>query len=295
MVIFIFAGRRANMEIQMPYLMRLLDLYPEAEVHLWDLTRDAADQRYLQGLEGAQEGRVHVLGHLHPGHPIRCANPGGRRGRRYPCACLLHRPPYERPYQYYASRYENIPTVYVKMDDDVLFLETERFNDLIMPLVDHPNRVISANVINNAVCAKYDVDLSRTLRTLFDPQTDRQWWVLHTSPEFARESHDWFLDNIGNGRTIASGYVRTRPGEQVSINCVAFTNKTMNRLARAFTYNGRLGDEGVIDSYLPWIARSFHAAHLTFGPQDKEMSLVELNVLRLRYLELSSRYLGVKV
>lgn len=297
LALFIFAGRRANMEVQKPYLDRILTDYPDAELDLWDLTRTPEDQEYLKTLHGAHGGRVSVLGHLHSGHPVRCLYPNGAqrpRGWRR-CECMTHKPPYEKPYLWYAQNQASFETAtFIKMDDDVLFLETDRLDALIAPLREHPNRVISANVANNAVCAKYEPGLVKRLDALSEPRDaryDKQWWALHCEAGFARQSHDWFLDE----RPFSDGpvrYVRTRPGEAISINCIAFTYPTMVRLARSFERNSRLGDEGTVDTMLPWIARDFHAAHLTFGPQEEGMTPTELNDLRKRYTQLSEDYLS---
>lgn len=297
LVLFMFAGREVNMRVQMPYLDRILDTHPDAELHLWDLTRDPADQRYLLGLEGAHEGRVHVLGYLHEGHPIMCLYPDGAPRRRGwpPCTCMKHKPPYEKPYLYYASQVEKDSTVYVKLDDDVLFLETSRFDDLINPLAEHPDQVISASVVNNAVCAKYRHDAMLTANQFSvgdprDPKNDRRWWELHTNPTFARWCHNRFL--AVHMPTTKGTYVRTRPGEAVSINCIAFTHRTMQRLAASFEHEPRLGDEGAVDRMLPWIALSFTAAHLSFGPQDKAMTTQELDSYRDQYAALAKGYLS---
>jgi hypothetical protein len=298
-VLFMFAGREENMTVQWPYLERLLTDYPNMELHLWDLTRRASDARYLRDLT-RRSLRVKVLDHLHTGHPIRCRYPNGRRRLRGhpPCTCMIHKPPYEKPYQWYAGQPEYADAVFVKIDDDVLFLETERFDDLIAPLADHPNRIVSANVINNVVCAKYS-DHNMLLANRFevgdprDPRNDKRWWWLHTNEEFAKSCHEIFLsiweDVVDTNETPA--YVRSRPGEAVSINCIAFTHQTMKTLAAAFKHSPRLGDEGVVDQHLPWICKTFHAAHLTFGPQDKEMTTVELNDLREQYAQLAKEYL----
>lgn len=313
-VFFIFAGREVNMRIQMPYLERLLAKYPEAVLDLWDLTRNAADQEYLRGLAGSHEGRVRVLGHLHPGHPIPCRYPGQTKRRRghAPCKCIVHVPPYEEPYRWYALKPYPDDTVFVKLDDDVLFLETERFDDLIAPLAQHPNRVISANVINNAMCAKHDPAQEAYLGGKFilgdrdNPTYDWAWWALHESGEFAIAAHAWFL-NCWHGMSGAiplgfvhhrdePTYVRTRPGEAVSINCIAFTYPTMVRLAKAFEHSPhtgtRLGDEGAVDQLLPWICLTFHAAHLTFGPQDAALNPVTLDTTRQYYAALAETYLN---
>jgi hypothetical protein len=294
-VLFIFAGRQENLEVQRPFLDRILADRPDAELHLWDLTRTAEDGEYVRAQDGAHDGRVRVMTHLHPGHPIRCRVPEGVQRRRS-CGCVIHRPPYEKPYTWYAQRGEFDDAVFVKLDDDVLFLETDRFGDLLSPLVDHPNAVVSANVVNNVVCAKHDPDLRPLVAERFDvgsvddPEADKAWWWLHADPEFARVSHEWFL-----GKRLEAplaGWDRSRPGERISINCVAFTHPTMQRLAAMIGREQRLGDEGAVDRLLPRIARGFRVAHLTFGPQDKAMTLAELDDLRARYAAAAKEYLG---
>jgi hypothetical protein len=305
-VLFEFAGRQENLSIQWPFIERLLEQYPAMEVHLWDLTRQPEDAQYIRRL-AAQHQRVTVLDHLHTGHPIACRYPNmRRRPRGYPpCKCLRHKPPYEQPYIWYAdhiSEYQD--AVFVKIDDDVLFLETDKFDDLIEPLVDpdagNPNRIVSGNIINNVVAAKYEPELAQTMTRLFnvgDPtnhRNDRRWWQLHTSGEFAKISHRWFFDNwqrLTNRGSIGI-WERTRPGEAISINCIAFTFSTMQALAAAFEHDQRLGDEGVVDQRLPWIARSFYVGHLTFGPQDIELRGHEIAALRAEYERIQKEYLS---
>lgn len=308
LVLFMFAGRRENMEVQMPYLRRILDTYPQAELHLWDLTRLPSDQRYIYSLHDGE--RIKVIHDLHPGHPIKCLYPTTTRRPRgwRRCECLRHKPPYEQPYRMYAAD-KSSDTVYVKIDDDVMFLETNRFADLIAPLAEHPNRIISASVVNNSVCAKYLDELTVARVANFfrvgdatQPANDKRWWELHTLPEFATYMHDWFINYYKGGSGAIPGqmaealnprptYVRTRPGEAVSINCIAFTQATMNRLAKSFEHEPRLGDEGAVDRMLPWICTSFMAAHLTFGPQDAAMTPDDLDIIRKRYTQLSEAYL----
>lgn len=311
LILFQFAGRQVNMEVQWPYIERLLSLYPEMEVHLWDLTRDPADQRYLQTLQGAHDHRVSVLSVLHPGHPIACLYPDGYPGgsphkprgwRR--CECMIHKPPYEQVYKMYAAAgpTSDQDRIYVKVDDDVLFLETERFDDLLAPVVFHPERIVSANVINNAVCAKYAEDAQKTADRFAlgwigergcAPSDDKGWWELHTKPMFANWAHENFLRDAPDilSRTRRPGnYVRTRPGEAISINCIAFSHVTMVKIAGMM--NDKLGDEGAVDRCLPWIASSFHAAHLAFGEQERQTDPDYLSELRGAYTQLRKDYLG---
>lgn len=302
-VLFLFAGREENMRVQEPFLDRLLDLYPQMEVHLWDLTRRESDAAYIREQFLADRvTHVNIMDALHPGHPISCLYPGRpRRPRGWPpCTCMKHKPPYEEPYRYYAAKGEP-DTIYVKIDDDVLFLETERFDHLIDPLIKHPERIISAMVINNSVSAKYLPDpLRSSIANRFsvgapdNPKNDHRWWALHTDPEFARYLHAWFLEEFPEEPSPEAwaepDYVRTRPGEAISINCIAFTQATMERLAPMM--GDRLGDEGAVDRLLPWVCTTFRAAHLTFGPQDAAMPAGELDRIREAYTDLGRAYLS---
>lgn len=288
-VLFIFAGRKANMEVQKPYLERLLDAWPQLEIHLWDLTRTPEDAAYIRTWESS---RVLVMDHFHTGHPIRCIKPPGRPRRGWPrCQCLKCKPPYEQPYRFYAQTLAD-DTIYVKMDDDVLFLETDTFGNLVEPLMIYPNRIFSAMVINNVVCAKYAEDAATTASQFAlgdprNPDNDKRWWWMHTNSSFADAQHEDFLGSF-DGETPARHWaVRTRPGEAVSINCIAFTHATMKRLAPMM--NDRLGDEGAVDRLLPWIVTSFRAAHLSFGPQEEKMDLA---YWREQYKQLAETYLG---
>lgn len=313
LVLFSFAGREANLSIQLPYLERILDDRPDAVVHWWDLTRTPEDAAYIREVAAAREdGRIEVIDHLHPGHPICCRLTAPqppprptvrrkgyqprRRGPRAPrCVCMVHRPPYEKPYAWYAANGDP-DDVYVKLDDDIVFIETRRFHHLIGWLAAYPNAVVSANVINNAVCAKYDPFLGggKMRVACGDPalaKNDRKWWYTHTMPDFATDSHDWFLSHFDDltAGTPEPAYIHTRPGEAISINMIAFTHPTMVRLAAMM--NDRLGDEGAVDRLLPRIATTFHAAHLTFGPQDARLATSELDDLRASYAQLAKEYL----
>lgn len=277
MVLFCFAGRQANLELQRPFVDRILRDNPAAEYHLWDLTRTPEDAAYVRAQQGE---RVTVHRQLHPGHPLVCN--GSRR-----CGCVAHRPPYEKSYAWYARRQEFADALFVKIDDDVVFMETDRFDGFLDVVAHYPGSVVSANAVNNVVCAKHDPDLAPLVRERFrlgapdDRTADRAWWRLHTMPEFARFSHEWFLTNRHDLRVAEPS--RSRPGEQVSINTIAFTHATLMRMVGMIGREPRLGDEGAVDRMLPRIASGFRVAHLTFGPQEKVMTLAELDDLRSRY------------
>ncbi|OTR07280.1 hypothetical protein B9M83_09230, partial [Mycobacteroides abscessus] len=51
-ILFVFAGRKANMELQVPYIKRILAEHPNVEYHVWNLARDPKDAEYLQTITG---------------------------------------------------------------------------------------------------------------------------------------------------------------------------------------------------------------------------------------------------
>ena len=294
-VFFTFAGRQANMEIQRPYIEALLEKYPESELHLWDLTREASDQFYLRQWASAHE-RVVYVGHLHPGHPISCMGdwrgPGHRR-----CRCLKHHPPYEDPYRYYRDNPQrgDVPdfdddTVFVKFDDDVLWMDVDRFGEVLEFLETNQGAIASANVVNNAVCAKYEPSLMERCRSKFmlgdprDPKYDRDWWAMHINSDFAILSHQWMNEYLhAEIHPTDEPPFRTRPGEAVSINFVAMKYPVLKGAADAMDHLDRLGDEGAIDSFLPSIVPNFRVAHLSFGPQERTLSPEKIQQIREQY------------
>lgn len=293
-IFFEFAGRQANMEAQKPFIQALLDQNKGSEFHLWDLTRTPSDAAYIREWAATDE-RISVMSQFHTGHPIRCTYPNGmRRPRGYPrCECMIHKPPYEQPYKFYAKNWydaDGHSTTFVKFDDDVIWMDVEKFPEVLEFLETRPNAVASANVVNNAVCAKYEPGLRDSIREISGiggllPEYDHDWWELHTKAWFARDSHGWFQNALRRNHEIQERLtpVRTRPGERISINFIAFKAPTMRRLAQMMQ-GSRLGDEGTVDMALPWIVRNFRVAHLTFGPQEAGLGK-DINKIRNLYKE----------
>lgn len=296
-VFFVFAGREPNMELQRPYIDRLLDLYPNAQYHVWNLTRNAEDDAYIRGLHDP-ERRVLVFNQLQVPNtwPVGC-----RRKLKRPkwCGCKDCRPsPYEKVYEWYVGQDAYHDAVFVKLDDDIVFIETERFSEVLDVLAEHPNAVVSANVVNNVVSAKHDHELRQIIEDQVGPDASQKaWFDLHATAEFARDSHDWFLDNW-QALTRSSRYpevARSLPGERVSINTICFTFPTLVRLDAVIRHPlfRRMGDEGAIcNNFLPRITVTFRTAHLYFGPQRIAMTDAELDEYRRRYAEVAKGYLG---
>lgn len=311
-VFFVFAGREANMELQWPYIERLLEMYPNMEYHVWDLTRNVEDHNYLDGRFSNIHPRVKVFDHLWqgPNENEVCLK---RQRRPRSCACWECRPaPFEEVYAWYAnasirfieqgdavaadqgvSPYADV--TFVKLDDDIVFIETERFDEILALLAERPNAVVSANVVNNVVSAKHDEDLRPIVEKTYRPHTFKAWFDLHADVNFGLLSHKWFLGHyrelLDPDRPVEID--RCLPGEKPSINFIAMTYPTLCRVNRTVQeWHTRLGDEGAINhNFLPWITLSFRVAHLYFGPQRVGMDK-EIDGLRQDYATLSKEYLS---
>lgn len=294
-IFFVFAGREANMEVQRPYINRLLETYPRAEYHVWNLTRNDEDDRYVRGLDDG--GQVRVFNHLHDGKndwpgPCRKKLPRPRW-----CGCPECRPgQFEEVYDFYVRSPElsGEGTVFVKLDDDIVFIETDRFGEVLDVLDRHPEAVVSANVVNNVVSAMHDPRFRLVAARRFGPTNQREWFDLHADADFARFSHDWFLDAGVSPRTWPATVTRAIPGERISINTIAFTYATLQRINAVIQHprSRRLGDEGaIVHNFLPRITTTFRTAHLYFGPQRVNMTEAELDDYRARYAALAQEYL----
>ena len=270
-IFYVFAGRQPNIEVALPFYRRILET--GAEVHIWDLARDPKDSEYLRSITG-----VEVRTQFYQGD--------GRASRGQ-----------NRVWKHY-TRPEYSDCVFVKVDDDVLFLETEAFDSFVQAAVDNPNHVISALTINNGASTSFLPDIQAGFEELDIPLLD-----VHLSPEYAELCHRWFFQNW---RTITGKPAVLTPVETwLSINCIAYTYEMGRKIAirigtrsprdiadRHFDpYRTRVGDEGAANMQPRMIHEGFVAGHLNFGPQQKAMPDDLLNELRKLYADVAKQYL----
>lgn len=275
-VIFCFGGRRANMALQLPLIRRILDRHPEAEYHLWNLALTDEDDVYLRGVEG---DRITVINDF-------CGfNPWLDTWLRF-----------NNVYRHYADRrYDGC--LFVKIDDDVVFVETERFGALIEAVAANRDSVVSAKVINNGACT----------------ETEDGWWQgflaldlplleVFTSRQYAEMCHAYALDHWP--AMIAQPLVLRPTRNWLSINPVGFDWHMLRRIVadldgpapqliagRPFPAPSTLGDEPAFNTRPRQILQGLLAAHLYYGPQAKTMPDDVVDGLRRRYAEVGRQYL----
>lgn len=280
-ILFVFAGRRPNLEIQMPFLQRIRDEHPNVEVHLWDLCRNHDDSKYLRTLTG---DRITV---------------------RRDFADLPQGAGINQVWEHYAlPAYRDC--VFAKLDDDDLFIETNAFSTFIQAAVANPGSVISALTINNGASTDLLPDVWSGFEQLGIPLLD-----VHLSPEYAELSHRWFFQNWQT--IIGKPPILTPVETWLSINMMAYTyemgckiaaligtrsphaiaDRTFpRRNARGRMSGHHIGDEGAFNLQPRLIHHGMVAAHLGFGPQDALMPEALKTELRKNYADIGRQYLA---
>lgn len=288
------------MELQVPMIRRILDDNPETRYDIWNLALNDEDNEYLQTLSG---DRITVINDYYGPSPWESFN---------------------NVYNHYAAT-EFSDQIFVKIDDDVVFVETQEFSTFIAAIVSNPDSVISAQVINNGACTPFIPDLWEEFERLCIPLEN-----VHKSADYAKISHGRALDNwpelLGQPKCLVP------TDDWLSINLIGYTWNVAvdiaNKLVMSRTaprqnpkrqpgqpnwdnpaldptkrkhigidpmgeQNSLLvvGDEGLVNTMPRLILCGFLAAHLYFGPQRKQLNEVTWNEIRDRYAEVGKSYL----
>lgn len=271
MIIFEFAGRRPNMELQLPFIKRILAENPNTECHLWNLARTTADADYITNITS---DRITIRHDFY----------------------TQHRAGWNRVYHHYGSpEYEG--SVFVKLDDDIVFLETQRFTTFTKAITANPGTVLSANVINNGACTPLNPELWHQYQQLNIPLLD-----VHKSNQYGDNSHNHFFHHHHELLDQPIKLVPTK--DWLSINAIGYDWTTAQHFARTvgtvphpqliagrrFPSPWGIGDETAGNMRPRIIMDGFTACHLTFGPQHPTTQ--QLDTWRAEYADIGDDYLA---
>lgn len=269
---FVFAGRQGNMELQLPCIRRILENHPDTEYHIWNLTHNKTDNDYVRNITG---DHITVINDL-------AAHKGGR-GR------------WNKIFKHYAHpKYQD--TLFVKLDDDIVFIETQRFGAFLDAINTHRDAILSANTINNGACTPIEPGLWKEFGHLNIPLLD-----IHKHNTFADLAHNYFFHHATE---MLDQPIELIPTEDwISINMIGYDWPMAQHLAkevgkvphppyiagRRFPLPWGLGDEGAVNTLPRIILKGFTVGHLSFGKQAITDEQAEL--WRKRYREIGKRYL----
>ena len=268
--LFMFAGRRGNLECNLPLIEEILAKNPRVRCDIWNLAREPEDSDYLVGLKGE---RITVINKF----------AGPRAGQRLNSVWQHYTNPRFRFHRF------------VKMDDDVVFIQTERFGEFVEAIDASPDHILTAEVVNNGACTPCMPELWQSFLGLDIPLLD-----VHESNQYAQLAHRFFFESWRDLVARPVEVVELKPW--LSINFIGMhwdmlckLQRRIGRLSpdmiadKPWPFGSRLGDEGAANLFPRKIMRGFTVAHLGFGPQG--LTDHQENEWRADYAEIGWEYL----
>jgi hypothetical protein len=188
--------------------------------------------------------------------------------------------PYWQAYDYYSKRLQNFSdALFLKCDDDIVYMNLEKLSEFIEFRRANRNYfVVSANVVNNGVCAYFQQAAGSLPYYLgeFERPPGGFGGSLWQSPERATALHDYFLQTESKHLPLATSVVEWK--ERHSINFISWLGKDLMHLALP-----KCDDEYALTVDLPTfldrpsaIYSDFIVSHLSFGTQEQGLELDRL-------------------
>lgn len=173
---------------------------------------------------------------------------------------------------------------FVKLDDDIVYCDIDRFESFVQDLeAGDELKISSANVINNGVCAHYQARSGFFAGENFDfeyPQ-DGVGGTLWASAELCERLHWYFLRNREQILSIASRQPMLTELPRVdrfSNNLVGFRYPVMIMMTYLFAMSKAKDDEHLMTVLLPaafgvrkYVFNRLVASHLSFYKQDETL------------------------
>lgn len=249
-----FAGRHRCLQVQLRYVMYLMERGLVSECHLWNYTRAPEDEAWLKTLYDAKRRAP-------------------RRAR--PNIQLMevrNKASWREYYQHYTTeRYPN--HIIIKCDDDIVYMDVDRFAAFIEHRRALPNHLLLfPSIVNNGVCAFYQqmtglLPADKVGVLPFETTYGRLW----SDGALAQLVHMHFIEHEAEWRSkTASLTVREVPfANRISINFFAILSKDLGIFQRVID-----DDEAELSVQMPLafgrphaIDQSFVVSHLSFYSQ----------------------------
>ena len=248
-IITCFAGRKEYMEIQVQYIIKLLNKYDFIESYdIWDFSWSEIDSKYLNTLTS-----------LHPKIKIRQAPDYGKATRASPTGSKQYAYFFNQGYD--SDAYKDY--IFVKVDDDVLYIDIDNFGFFIEQRKQNAHHfLVSANVVNN----NFDIIDASSIHEDF----------LKSISNLSSDEND--------KKTIE--YPNT---SRLSINFCSWLGKDLPLIVEEFSDGIGFNDEWRMCHVIPskinknnLIIKSYKVSHFSFGTQsfDKNTFLKKYKALR---------------
>ena len=302
--IIIFAGREKYMRILLQHLKKILDRHSNVHLDVWNFSRNDSDNRFIRSLQNFDNITVFNQFYAGQNQIVNCT----KRIDNI-CLCTKCRPgQWSLVYKYYASHLDNLNTAYMKLDDDILFVDTSKFDQWIEMVGRFPKDIFSANVINNGICAYFDEDLreriiknnkirfgvhSRYTKQLLSKFVKKfeleEWWWLSADVQFWKESHNYFFEKVASNEWYRGKMYENAETHyaRFSINAIAFSGLVMEEISLKLTNEAEHNDEAIISkNFSIKILSNIMASHFSFSSQQANILESDEAVLLNQYAKL---------
>jgi len=188
--------------------------------------------------------------------------------------------PFWQAYDYYSRRIpEFADTLFLKCDDDIVYMDIEKLSDFIEFRRSNPKYfIVSANVVNNGVCAYWQQVAGSLPPTLGDFERPPGGFggTLWQSPQRAAQLHDFFLAKEDKVMPLTHPVIDWT--ERQSINFIAWLGRDLVHMS-GLTRDDELALSVEIPTFLnrpTAIYSDFVVSHLSFGPQERGLDVAPL-------------------
>ncbi|MFC1665061.1 hypothetical protein ACFL17_05455 [Pseudomonadota bacterium] len=239
------AGRRDRMEILLEYVLFLLKRNTISEYHIWDYAFSENDREWIASLPALSD-KIE----LHWG--------GSERFDNY--------------YDYYTAE-EFGDAAFIKVDDDIVFVDVDRLAGFIEHRRNHPEIfLLSANIINNGVCAYYQQQQGVIPQELMRLQYPDNGFCgeLWESSSLAEKLHLYFL---ANRKKFSYPGIQFAP-DRLSINFISYLGSDLLHIKGI-----RGDDEHALSLAIPasldrknYIYNQLTVSHLSFYSQESGLN-----------------------
>ncbi|WP_264812356.1 DUF6250 domain-containing protein [Acetobacter oeni] len=180
--------------------------------------------------------------------------------------------PYFQSFNYYADRYSTYrDDVFLKCDDDIVYLDTEHFSGYVDAIRNNPQYfLISANVVNNGICAYLQQKGGSLPESVgvFESPPGGLYGSLWESGYKASKLHEYFVEQRARIFNLEKEVVEW--DARIFINFVGWRGENLRYM------NIPQGDdEGMISVQIPKylnkkiaVYSKFMVGHLSFFPQE---------------------------
>lgn len=192
---------------------------------------------------------------------------------------------FKRVYNYYSNSYYS-EDIFIKMDDDIVYCDLKKINPFIETIANSKSsNIISANVINNGVCAhlQYLDGYFNSSNLVFNYPPEGLCGELWESSVLCSDLHAHFLKNFSAIHDIASkskAIAELPDFDRFSINFIGFKHKIFVYMSAAYYSNeNQKDDEFIMTKTLPklfgvkkYVFTPLLVSHLSFYKQEENLN-----------------------